>query len=52
MPTPHTSNVSKARSCAGAHIMLSKDVPVPADNDPVVNIANIIKNLMSSAAET
>ena len=35
-------NVSKARSRAGAHIMLSKDI---------LTIANIIKNAMSSAAE-
>ena len=44
-------NVSKARSRAGAYIMLSEDVPVPAHNGPVLTIAQIIKNVMSSAAE-
>ena len=44
-------NISKARSRAGAHIMISKNVPVPAHNGPVLTIANIIKNMMSSAAE-
>ena len=45
------SNVSKARSHAGTHIMLSKDVPVPKYNGPVITIAQIIKCVMSSAAE-
>ena len=44
-------NVSKARSRAGAHIMLSEDDPVPGINSPVLTIAQIIKFLMSSAAE-
>ena len=44
-------NVSKARSCAGAHIMLSKDVPIPKYNGPVLTIAQIIKCVMSSADE-
>ena len=44
-------NVSKARSRAGAHVMLSEDVPVPAYNGPVLTVAQIIKNVMSSAAE-
>ena len=36
-------NVNKARSRAGAHIMLSEDVPVPSYNGPVLTIAQIIK---------
>ena len=44
-------NVSKARSRAGAHIMLSEDVPIPKYNRPVLTIAQIIKCVMSSAAE-
>ena len=31
-------NVSKASSRAGAYIMLSEDVPVPAHNSPVLTI--------------
>ena len=45
-------NVSKARSRAGAHLMLSEDVPVPRYNGPVLIIAQIIKCVMSSAAES
>ena len=45
-------NVSKNRSQAGAHIMLSEDVPVPRYNGPVLTIAKIIKCVMSSAAES
>ena len=45
-------NVSKVRSHAGAHIMLSKDVPVPKYNGPVITIAQIIKCVMSSDAES
>jgi hypothetical protein len=44
-------NVSKARSRAGAHIMLSENVPVPSYNGPVLTVAQIIKSVMSSAAE-
>ena len=44
-------NVSKARSRAGAHIMLSEDVPVTSYNGPVLTIPQIIKCVMSSAAE-
>ena len=44
-------NVSKARSRVGAYIMLSKDLPVPAHNGPVLTITQIIKSVMSSAAE-
>ena len=42
---------SKARSRAGAHIMLSEDVPVPKYNGPVLTIAQIIKGVISSAYE-
>ena len=42
-------NDSKARSRAGAYIMLSEDVPVPAHNGPVLIIANIIKNVILSS---
>ena len=44
-------NVSHARSRAGAHIILSEDTPVPSINRPVLTISQIIKNIMSSAAE-
>jgi hypothetical protein len=44
-------NVSKARSRAGAHIMLSKDIPVPTFNGPILTISQIIKFVASSAAE-
>ena len=44
-------NVSKACSRAGAYIMRSEDVPVPAHNGPVLTIAQTIKHGMSSAAE-
>ena len=44
-------NVSEACSCTGADVILSEEVPVPAHNGPVLTIAQIIKNVMSSAAE-
>ena len=44
-------NVTKARSRAGAHIMISEDIPVPTYNGPILTIAQIIRNVMSSAAE-
>jgi hypothetical protein len=44
-------NISKARSRAGAHIMLSEDIPVPTFNGPVLTISQIIKFVASSAAE-
>ena len=44
-------NVTKALSRAGAHVMLSEEVPSPAYNGPVLTFAQIIKNVMSSAAE-
>ena len=44
-------NAIKAHSIAGAHIMMSEDVPAPTYNVPVLTISSIIKCVMSSAAE-
>ncbi|KAL7501874.1 hypothetical protein ACHAXN_000047, partial [Cyclotella atomus] len=44
-------NASKARSQAGAHIMLFDNIPVPTFNGPVLIISQIIKFVASSAAE-
>ena len=44
-------NESKARSRAGAHIFLSENDPKAKLNGPVLTIAKIIKNVMTSAAE-
>ena len=41
----------QARSRAGGHFFLSNDVPDPPNNGAVLNIAHIIKSVMSSAAE-
>ena len=41
----------KARSHAGGHCFLSANGYDPKDNGAVLNIAQIIKNVMSSAAE-
>ena len=41
----------KARSRAGGHLFLSSDTQVPANNGAVLNIAYIIKNVMTSATE-
>ena len=41
----------KARSRAGGHFFLSDNRNDPKDNGAVLNIAQIIKNVMSSAAE-
>ena len=45
-------NINKARSRADVHIILSEDVPVPIYNKPVLTVAQIIKCIMSSVAET
>ena len=45
-------NVRKLCSRVGAHIMISEDVPVPSHNGLVLTIDQIIKNFMSSAAES
>ena len=44
-------NEPNARSRAGGHFFLSKDVIHPPNNGAILNIAKIIKNVMSSAAE-
>jgi len=41
----------KARSRAGGHFFLSSDTIVPPNNGTVLNIAHIIKNVISSATE-
>ena len=42
---------SKVRSRARGHFFMSKDVSFPPNNVDVLNIAQIIKAIMSSAAE-
>ena len=42
---------SKARSRAGGHFFLSKNVDYPPNNGAILNIAQIIKNVMTSATE-
>ena len=44
-------NVTKACSCAGSHIIIVEDIPVPTYNGPILTIAQIFRNVMSSAAE-
>lgn len=44
-------NEENARSRAGGHHFLSKDVPFPPNNGAIHNVAKIIKTVMSSAAE-
>jgi hypothetical protein len=41
----------KAQSRAGGHFFLSSDTPIPPNNGAVLNIAHIIKHVMSSATE-
>ena len=41
----------KARSRAGGHFFLSSESTVPTNNGAVLNIAHIIKHVMSSATE-
>ena len=41
----------KARSRAGGHFFLSNNDPFPPNNGAILNIAQIIKNVMTSAAE-
>jgi hypothetical protein len=41
----------KARSRAGRHFFLSFDETIPRNNGAILNIAHIIKNVMSSATE-
>jgi hypothetical protein len=44
-------NESEARSRAGGHHFLSENAPIPANNGAIANVAEIIKGVMSSAAE-
>jgi hypothetical protein len=41
----------KAQSQAWGHFFLSSNTPIPPNNGAVLNIAHIIKHIMSSAAE-
>ena len=41
----------KARSRAGGHFFLSNNADVPPNNGAILNIAHIIKHVMSSATE-
>ena len=41
----------KARSRAGGHFFMSNNTTFPPNNGAVLNIAQIIKNVMTSAAE-
>ena len=43
--------VPKARSQASGHFFLSSDSTVPQNNSAVLNIAHIIKHVMTSATE-
>ena len=45
------NNYSKARSRAGSHIFLSENNPKPKWNGDILTIAQIVKFVMSSAAE-
>ena len=44
-------NEANARSRAGGHIFLSSDTQYPPKNGAILNVAQIIKHVMSSAAE-
>ena len=41
----------KARSGAGGQLFLSKKATIPQNNGAILNIAHIIKNIMTSATE-
>jgi hypothetical protein len=45
-------NEENARSRAGGHHFLSENVPFPPNNGAIHNVAEIIKAVMSSAAES
>jgi hypothetical protein len=49
----NASYLSKPKACSRArgHFFLSSDTTVPPNNGTVLNIAHIIKNVMSSAIE-
>ena len=44
-------NKLEARSRAGGHFFLSSNAKIPTNNGAILNVAQIIKNVMSSAAE-
>ena len=44
-------NVSHSHIWAGDHIILSKDVPIPSINAPILTIAQIVKFVISSATK-
>ena len=44
-------NESKGRSRSGTHIFLSEDDPIPRWNGPILTVAQIIKFVLTSAAE-
>ncbi len=44
-------NEDNARSRSGGHHFLSEDVPLPPNNGAILNIAKIIKAVMSSTEE-
>ena len=44
-------NEKRARSCAGGHHFLSKNVNYPSNNGTIYNEASIIKSVMSSTAK-
>jgi hypothetical protein len=45
-------NETNSRSCAGAHIFLSENNPFPHFNGAILSIAQMIKFVMASAAES
>ena len=45
------NNETKARIRSGAHIFLSENEPIPRWNGPILNIAHIMRYVLSSAAE-
>ena len=45
-------NEKRSRSRMGGHHFLSSNTPIPANNGAVLNLSNIIKAVMSSAAES
>jgi hypothetical protein len=49
----NASNLSKPKACcrAGGHFFLSSNTTIPPNNRAILNIAHIIKNVMSSATE-
>ena len=45
------NNETKARIRAGGHIFLSDNEPIHRWNEPILTIAQVMKYLLSSAAE-